>query len=462
MYPYHRRIAIGGLAIAILFPPTANAFTDRDLAEIRLSIQRLEQRHAEDQARIEDLERRLKSAEGKLQKAATVATASVTPPPAPAEREPPAPSTRASANAFNPAIGVILDAKARYYSEDVEAFQIPGFSVPEEGGIGDEGLSLGESEVNFSANVDDQFYGSLTVALEDEGGDTSAAVEEAYVQTLALPAGLTVKGGRFFSNIGYLNPFHAHADDFADRPLPYRVFLDRQLGDDGIQLRWIAPTDLFVELGGELLRGASFPAAGSSDDGTGTWTLSGHVGGDWGVSHSWRAGLSYVSAQAERRETGDPDAPDRFSGDSDLWVADFVWKWAPEGNPVDRNFKLQGEYFFRNEDGIFTPSGGTGSPLSIDQDGFYIQGIYQFMPRWRAGLRYAALDAGDPGHALADTSLDSHGHTPWISSAMLDWSNSEFSRLRLQYNRDESSLSPDDQLVFQYIMSLGAHGAHQF
>lgn len=45
---------------------------------------------------------------------------------------------------------------------------------------------------------------------------------------------------------------------------------------------------------------------------------------------------------------------------------------------------------------------------------------------------------------------------------MLDYSRSEFSRIRLQYNRDESASKADDQWFVQYIVSMGAHGAHRF
>ena len=445
-----------GLALAAVPIAGLGAGND-DLNVLREQIEQMKQDYEQ---RMQALEDRLQKAEAQAQdaqdrtrdaeaSAAAVVTAPVVNPPA-------------TASAFNPGIGVILDARGRYYSQDSGAFRIPGFTLPAGGGIGSEGLSLGESELNFYANIDDKFYGGLTASLEEENGDTTAAVEEAYIQTLALPAGVTLKGGRFFSSIGYLNPTHPHSDDFADRSLPYRVFLDNQFGDDGVQVRWIAPADLLVEVGGEWLRGASFPAGGASDNGKGMWTLFGHIGGDAGLSNSWRAGLSYIAAEADSRETGDPDAPDLFSGDSDLWVADFVWKWAPDGNIVYRNLKIQGEYFFRNEGGRFTPAGGTVLPLSIDQDGFYVQGVYQFIPQWRTGLRYSRLDSEDAGPAFANTSLDNNGHTPWILSAMLDWSNSEFSRVRLQYNRDESGLQSDDQFVLQYIMSLGAHGAHQF
>jgi hypothetical protein len=46
---------------------------------------------------------------------------------------------------------------------------------------------------------------------------------------------------------------------------------------------------------------------------------------------------------------------------------------------------------------------------------------------------------------------------------MIDFSPSEFSRFRLQFARDEARFNEADNQVFlQYIMSLGAHGAHKF
>ena len=45
---------------------------------------------------------------------------------------------------------------------------------------------------------------------------------------------------------------------------------------------------------------------------------------------------------------------------------------------------------------------------------------------------------------------------------MLEWLPSEFSRPRLQYNRDKSSADADDQVFLQYTHSLGAHGAHSY
>ena len=46
---------------------------------------------------------------------------------------------------------------------------------------------------------------------------------------------------------------------------------------------------------------------------------------------------------------------------------------------------------------------------------------------------------------------------------MLDWNPTEFSRLRLQLAQDKSRLGlTDNQVLVQYLYSLGAHGAHKF
>lgn len=363
-----------------------------------------------------------------------------------------------ASNAFNPAISLILDGRLTDFDRDPETYALPGFPLAGETGPGEEGLSLAESELVLSANIDDRFYGFFTAALTPED---EIEIEEAYVETFALGAGFTIKAGRFLSHIGYLNSLHPHAWDFADPPLVYRVFLGNQYGDDGVQLRWVAPTALYLELGTEIFRGDAFPAGGAANDGKGTRALFAHIGGDVGASHAWQAGVSFLRAEAEERETGDAD---RFSGESEIVGVDVVWKWAPHGNPRERNFKLQAEYYVRDEDGEFDPSSG-GNPIAHGdrQRGWYSQAIYQFISRWRIGVRYDRLKADDVDVALAGTALDPEGHEPRRTSAMIDFSHSEFSRLRLQYNRDESRADRrDDQWYLQYVMSLGAHGAHTF
>jgi hypothetical protein len=205
------------------------------------------------------------------------------------------------------------------------------------------------------------------------------------------------------------------------------------------------------------LRGEGFPIAGAANGGKGAWTAFAHVGGDVGWSHSWRAGISMLSGEVKDRETGGA----AFSGDSETEIVDFIWKWAPNGNSTVRNFKMQAEYLQRHERGLLAEGGILGA-VDVDQSGWYLQGVYQFRRQWRVGLRWSALQADDPGALLAGTMYDAEGRDPRHYSAMVDWSSSEFGRLRLQYNRDSSRKESEDQWMLQYIMSLGAHGAHRF
>lgn len=371
-----------------------------------------------------------------------------------------------SGNAFNPAITLILNGHYANYSRDPSTFQLAGFLLDEETALPSEGLSLDETELALSANVDDKYYGSFTASLEQDGGDTSVELEEAYVETLSLPDGLKVKAGKFLSDVGYLNPIHAHAWDFNDAPLAYVAILGTAYADTGVQLRWVAPTTLFVEVGGELMRGDSFPAAdGAASSGTGAWTLFAHVGGDVGSTSSWRAGVAHLSADARDRASVIDGGSATFTGSSDVTIADFVWKWAKNGNPRDRYYVIQAEYLHRSEDGELAvttlAAGDESGTYNGAQNGYYVQGVYQFRPRWRVGARFDRLDASNAVGVTAPTPLTVN-HRPRRVSAMTDFSNSEFSRLRLQVSRDDSGQSTDKQIVLQYIMSLGAHGAHRF
>lgn len=361
-----------------------------------------------------------------------------------------------SPNTFNPAIGAIL--VASYANVDPGWNVIPGLIPGGELGPGSSGFSLGESELNMKASIDSRFFGNLTLALEDDGGETEVAVEEAWIQTTGLSNGLTLIGGRYFSGVGYLNKFHNHADDFADRPLPYQAFFGGQYIPDGLQVRWIAPTPLLLEFGTELNWGSNFPSTGNSTTSPDAWTFFTNLGGDIGVSHSWQLGLSYLSADIVGRGSEAVGAPplETFTGDSDLTGLDFVWKWAPNGNSTVQNFKLQGEYFSRDESGTFA-----GLPYDGDQDGWYLQGIWQFRQGWRVGYRHDEVDA-DNGTLFSGTILEDPGRSSARDSLMIDWSLSEFSRLRMQFIDDRVLDVSDSQFLLQYIMSIGSHGGHEF
>jgi hypothetical protein len=400
--------AAGALSLALL-APAARAASDADLADIRKQIQSLKDEY---EARIRALEEKLKDAQAR----------SAAPAPAPS----PLPSSggaNAGLAAFNPAISLVLQGRYANLSQDPGTFAIAGFPPGGEMGPGRRGFSLAETELTASANVDHLFaaQATLSVSPQDE-----ISVEEAWATFTGAPYGLAPKFGRFFSGIGYLNEQHSHAWDFVDAPLAYQAFLGGQYVNDGLQVKWVAPIDAFLELGAEAGSGGNFPGAPRDTNGVGSGALYAHAGGDVGDSHSWRAGVSWL-----RTRSGERSAKD------DTGLADFVWKWAPNGNARQTNFKVQGEYF---------------RSYSLNQSGWYLQAVYQPIPLWRAGVRYDSLDPG---------AADPFNPRKW--TAMVDWSPSEFSRVRLQYARSETLANvTDNQFFVQYILSLGAHGAHRY
>ena len=430
-----------------------------DLSAIRDEIMRLRQDY---DAKIKDLEDKLQKATTEAEEAkaaaaaataaqpapATVAAAPPAPPPIP---EPlPTPRAPAALNALNPVIAAVLNGNFVGETRDPDLRNIPGFSLSDEARSPPRGFSIGESEVALSANIDPFLFGSLNLSF---GNDNSVNVEEAYIQTTSLGGGFTLKGGRFFSGIGYINERHAHDWSFSDAPLPYRVFLGGQYGDDGIQARWLAPANIFLEFGTEWFRGASFPAAGAANNGKGTATAFVHAGSDINDSSSWLAGLSFLHARANTRDTNG----DLFNGTDNLGIASLVYKWAPGGNPVVKNLVASGEFFFGNEDGVFN-----GVPVDYDHWGWYAQAVYQWKPRWSFGVRYAQLRTEDVNPLLAGSTLDDLGHIPRSVTGLLEFDTSEFGRFRLQYSHDMSDIKPADEVIFQYTVIYGPHGAHRY
>lgn len=443
---YNRKIIACAIALTFQLPCAAQANDSDEMEKLRAEIQQMKQSY---ESRIQALESRLQQTEvvaGQADKKAEVATVQASARPT-------------SSNAFNPDISLILSGTYANRSKDSN-FHISDFQTGGEIGPGKRGFNLGESELGIYASIDPNFYGGLNLALAP---DNTVGVEEAFVQTTSLPYGVTIKAGRYFSSIGYLNDQHAHTWDFVDNPLAYQAFLGNQFGDDGVQVKWLAPTDMFMELGAEYGRGRIAGTTGRDKNGGGAGSIFAHIGGDVGESNNWRAGLSYLTVSPQDRVSKDIDAAgtyisNTFTGNSKVWVADFVWKWAPNGNATNTSLKLQGEYLHRNEDGTLNTD-----HYSANQSGWYVQSVYKFMPHWRTGLRYDRLNSDSVDYGLNASNLANTGYDPQRFTLMLDYTPSEFSRIRLQLSRDESRKeAADNQVFIQYQMSLGAHGAHKY
>jgi hypothetical protein len=477
---------------------------------------------AEIQAIKQEYEARIQALEGQLEAMTTAPTAQ--PAVSPMGRK-----TSTTDNVFNPAIGLVLDARYSTHSAEHD-FNPAGFQVGHGSERPLEGLALGHPELTFSGNVDDKFFGAATIAMDAHPGESvELELEELYVQTLpgaGLPDGARIKAGRALWTFGYLNEIHLHADDFSDRPLPYRAFLHEAFNDDGLELSYVLPTDIYAEVGGGLYRGGDFPF-GNSESGTSTLSGYGRIGGDFGRNGAWRIGAYMMAGEAHHRSSGahshGPDGEEEehahedehvngheddhdedehadeegpfewanidafvdgeFSGDVTMYAVDARLTWAPTGNPREQELILQGEVMWRVEDGMYSLPGEHYTPTFSDSTsmGFYVQGIYKLNRNFRVGARYAQLSPPDipacvpHGDHCEDDLVTPNLDDSVAYAVMADWANSEFSRIRLQYNREEVHkfvhgpdpdavlfVEQDDQILLQYIMSLGAHAAHTF
>src|SRR3569833_2491998 len=446
------RPALLAAALAAACPAHAD---DADLAALRAEVQKMKT----------DYEPRIQTLEARLAHAEATAAANAAQPPAPAQDT--ANSAPSNPGAFNPEISLILQGGYAHL-KDLPARRITGF-LPDGTAPGpSRGCSGDDSELVLASEIDPYFRGYFNATLNAG----TVGVEEAWFQTLALGQGLTVKNGRFRSGIGYQNEQHPHAKKNTTKNQKNEALFGEGYGNDGLQLRWVAPTDLFTEQDTEIGRGANFPGTDRNTNGVGNYALYGHIGGDVGDSHSWRGGVSYLSTRTVDRsgtlaDFAGNDVSSAFTGDSKTWLAVFVWIWAPLGNSTVHNFKFAAEAFRREESGSLDCTGGMcGTSLGAyqaTQYGGYAQGVYQFMPRWRAGYRYALLDPGSQDFGLNNANLPRSKNKPTRHSLMADYTPSEFSRFRLQYTKDKATEGQDEnQWYVQYIFSLGTHGAHSF
>ena len=107
---------------------------------------------------------------------------------------------------------------------------------------------------------------------------------------------------------------------------------------------------------------------------------------------------------------------------------------------------------FNDESDLTGFSGPAAPSTERTARGAYLSAEYQFARRWIAGTR---LDWAERPESLDET--DKGG------SLLLTFWPSEFSQVRGQYRRIRYAEGPtSNELLFQFLFSIGAHGAHTF
>ncbi len=390
----------------------------------------------------------------------------------------------AALQSLNPDLSAIID--VNYHKDDSDEGishilgEMAGFGHSH--GHGDDhhnhgiedGFNLRHLELQVSASIDPYFKGNAIAGVDEE----SAEMEVAEIETTCLPWGLKIKAGKFFSDFGYINAQHAHQWDFADQPLIYQLTLgEHGLNDKGAQLSWLAPTPFYLLAGFEAFQGdneAMFAYEGEeplpAHDGPRTQVGWLKAGPNLPGNHALQFGASVGTGVHQEEHDGDEDgeADHWFDGDSRFWGADAVYKYNAPKAYGQGDFVLQGEYFSRRKDldlvrHDLAPD-LAGNDRVDDQDGYYVQAVYGLLPRWRTGLRWEQVGLTNESD-LPDGSSESFDESYRIG-AMVDFSPSEFSRLRFQVNKGDYETEDGREDVLeayvQLVVSIGAHGAHNF
>lgn len=320
------------------------------------------------------------------------------------------------------------------------------------------GVTVQNVELVLSGAVDPYFNAQANViTLIDPEGETVVELEEAFATTTSLPAGLQAKAGQFLSAFGRHNAQHPHQWDFVDAP----VANTRILGGDGmrgpgVQLSWLGAS-VPLELTGSVqnANGETMASFLAEDPPVGrpverevrsfgdtavvaraAWSqdLTEEVPFLLGVSGAW--GPSGSSEGDDARVLG----------------ADATLKWRPLTAEAGFPFvALRAEWLGRRYE--FERPGGLDE---LEDSGWNAQAVWGFRRDWTAGVRYDHFEGGVGEVAGLDD------RTRW--SVALTWFASEFSRVRLQVNRDRAdSLSgPVTSVWLQLEFNLGQHGAHRF
>ena len=384
---------------------------------------------------------------------------------------------------FVPDISLILDCSYLHRNvsdeQNSEIF-LPGFVQSSEQSLPREGFNLNYAEITFYSVVDPYFELFAVCHLSEE----HFHLEEAYWLTKKFPAGFQLKAGKFLSSFGRINELHTHYWDFADRPLVHQaIFGDEGLNEIGARITWVAPTEIYLLLGGEVLMGeneASFGRTGfmlpqdnidvNSVKGPGLFV--GYVESSVDIGDaSVLVRLSGAHGKTRSDEDFSSGAPSgrALSGSTTVLGGALTVKHTLD---AIRYISFQSEYLWRHTDGtsysLDLLQQVHQSALENRQSGLYAQAVVKFDLRMRGGLRFDLLQ----GNEIMENGRrrDLPECLPRFSG-MIEFNPTEFSRIRLQYNYDLSRYSTTNQqltrttvheLTLQVNLAIGAHGAHSF
>ena len=276
----------------------------------------------------------------------------------------------------------------------------------------------------------------------EAGGEGGIEIEEGYVEWVGLPAGIGLKLGKFLQRFGTLNRWHAHALPFQSRSLPHLAFVGGEsLGQTGASVNWLVPLHGVgtYELIGEFTRSSNEVLFGESARAS----VLGHLNAFYQLSRSTDLdlGLSWLNGSFEKE--------DAFL-DRNLYGLETAFTWRPPQSGGYRGLVVRAGAMML--DGL-PPHEHDEEPAEegTERDrasGFWSLAELRLSERWYVGGRFDWTESPDDPEMTA-----------WLVSPTVSWWQSEFVRIRLEYDLLRRSVldEEDGRLWLQVTFAMGPH-----
>jgi hypothetical protein len=349
------------------------------------------------------------------------------PPPAVPGPAPPPPAVAGGAFAPTPAPA----GSSKVFNPDIAAIgDFIGVAGKTPGG-GEPSLDMHESELSFQAVVDPYARADFFLTF----GPEEVGVEEGFITFPTIPGGLLLKVGKMRDAFGKVDGQHNHVLPFIDRPLVSSNLLGGEdaLADAGISVARLIPNPwVFLEATAQVYRGESaiFKAPTRGD-----LAYVGHLRGYQDITESTNMDLGGSVAYGHNGVTA--DSTTRLLG------LDATFRYRPLRRSIYTHLLARTELTWSRRQDL---------TQAVNAFGGYGYLEYQFGRRWIAGARYDFSDRAE------DSSLTDKG-----GSLILTYWPSEFSQIRAQYRYTRFGEGRTaNELLFQFLFAIGAHGAHAF
>jgi hypothetical protein len=296
---------------------------------------------------------------------------------------------------------------------------------------------INEVEISLNSAIDPYARADFFFSFhrEEETGEFHFALEEGFLTTLALPAQLQLKVGRFRSSFGKLNLVHPHANNFIDNPLMLENYFGEALIDEGLSLSWLVPNpfDFYQDLTIQATRGPdennSFIQSEKSD-----FLYVAHLKNFWDLSDNstFEFGLSAAHGPNDSLLT------------TQLGGLNLTYKWKPLQFKQYKSFEFQSEFLWSNREVL--------KSKQINSFSMYSFATWQLAQRWFITSRFDYSNLPD--------------NENWVErswSGVIGWFATEFQKVELQYKRTTSNnFNTVNQVMLRSVFVIGAHGAHQY